>query len=62
MAKANRFPKTLFVKTETDSGTSYFVADAAEAALVEMGQKQKIAVYQLVEMHEIEGVAKSRKL
>lgn len=53
-----KFPKTLYVKSEKESSTEYFVADADAASLVEMGQKVKIASYQLIEVTEAEGVAK----
>jgi hypothetical protein len=52
-----KFPKTLFVKTEKDGGTEYFVADANAAGLVEMGDKIAIATYQLLEVRAAEGVA-----
>ena len=54
-------PKKLFVKIEKDSNTEYFIADADAASLVEMGQKIKIGVYQLVEITNAEGVAKLGK-
>lgn len=57
MAKQT-FPKTLFVKTEKDGSTSYFVADEDAASLVEMGESIKIATYQLIEIQSAEGVAK----
>lgn len=55
------FPKTLHVKVEKDSGTEYFVADANASTLVEMGEKIKIATYQLVETRTAEGVASLSK-
>jgi hypothetical protein len=59
MTKA--LPKTLFVKTEKDHGTEYFVADTSAHVLVEMGQRVKIGVYQLVEINNYEGVATKLK-
>ena len=59
MAKA--LPKTLYVKSEKDGSTEYFVADAEAAALVEMGQRIKIGVYKLVETNEAEGVASFKR-
>jgi hypothetical protein len=56
MAKA--LPKKLFVKVEKEGSTEYFVADADAANLIEMGEKIKIGVYQLVEVQTAEGVAK----
>lgn len=55
MAKA--LPKMLYVKTEKDGRTEYFVADNSPHVLVEMGEKVKIGVYQLVETNDYEGVA-----
>ena len=52
-----KLPKTLYVKIEKESSTEYFVADAEAAALVEMGQKIRIGVYELVETKTAEGVA-----
>lgn len=54
-------PKTIYVKTETAEGTKYLVADADAYSLVEMGQKIKLGVYKLVEVHDAEGVAKLTK-
>jgi hypothetical protein len=56
-----KFPKTLYVKSEKESSTEYFVADANPCWLVEMGQKIKIAKYQLVEVSEAEGIAQFKK-
>lgn len=55
---AKRFPKKLFVKVE-ESDPDFFVADDDTVGFVEVGQKVKVAVYQLVEIGEIEGVARS---
>lgn len=49
MAKA--FPKKLFVKVEGALGEEYFVADGDVYGLAEMGQKIRIATYQLVEVN-----------
>lgn len=56
-----KFPKTLYVKSEKEGNTQYFAADADAASLVDMGQKVKIASYQLIEVTEAEGVAKFNK-
>lgn len=56
-----KLPNTLYVKIEKDSGTEYFVADDEAAALVEMGQKIKIGVYELVETKTAQGVASFSK-
>ncbi len=58
---AKTFPKKLFVRIDKDSQTEYFTADADADCLVEMGDKKKIAVYQLVEVQVAEGVAKFSK-
>lgn len=52
-----KFPKKLFVKIE-DGGTGpeYFNPAEDVADLMEVGQKSKIAVYQLVEVGEAKGV------
>ena len=52
-----KFPKVLYVKTEKDSDTSYFVADGDASCLVEMGEKISIATYTLTEVRQAEGVA-----
>jgi len=58
VAKTKAFPETIYVKTESDSGNVYFVADDDPHSLVEMGEKIKIGIYQLVETQTAEGVAK----
>lgn len=52
-----QLPKKLFVKIERGD-SDYFVADTNVVALVQMGEKIKIGVYQLVEITQAEGVAK----
>lgn len=54
---AKRFPKQLFVKVQKDGNLEYFTADEDAYALVEMGEKIKVATYQLVEIQDAEGVA-----
>jgi hypothetical protein len=56
-----KFPTTLYVKTEKDGASTYFVADANAALLVEMGEKVTIAKYQLVETSEAQGIASFTK-
>lgn len=53
-----KFPKTLFVKAEKEGDSEYFVADVDAGSLVEMGDKIKVATYQLVEVQEAKGIAK----
>ena len=57
MAKKN-FPKMLYVKTEEDAGTKYFVADDSMEAIAEVGEKIHVALYQLVEVSNVELVVK----
>ena len=52
------FPKQIFVKIEKTDGEEYLVADANAFGLVEMGERIKVATYQLVEVQHAEGVAK----
>jgi len=59
MTKA--LPKIIYVKTEKINDAEYLVADAEAFALVEMGQKVRIGVYQLVETQTAEGIAKLTK-
>ena len=60
MKTREKFPKKLFVKMEHTDGESYFVADADVVGLVDVGEKRKIGIYQLVEIGEIEGVVHTR--
>lgn len=55
MAK-NRLPKRLYARIAKDGDVSYFIADDNPAALVEMGERIMIGIYQLVEMTSAEGV------
>lgn len=50
---AKKFPKTLYVKVEEDSGTSYFVADEDASILAERSEKVTVATYQLVRTDKI---------
>ena len=56
---AKKLPKTLYVKIEKDSSTSYFVADEDMYGLAEMGKKIKIGTYQLIEVTNAEVVLKT---
>lgn len=56
-----KFPKVLYVKSEKESSTEYFVADEEAAALVDMNDTIKLAKYQLVEVVEASGVAQFAK-
>jgi hypothetical protein len=56
-----RLPAKLFVKIETDSDTSYFVADSEIYSLVEKGEKIQIGTYQLVETTMAEAVVSTSK-
>lgn len=58
---ANTFPETIYVKSERDGATEYFVADDKAFNLVEMGERIKVATYKLVEIQTAEGVASFKK-
>lgn len=52
---AKKFPKTLYVKRESDGASSeFFIADEDREALAEKGSRLRIAVYELVEVQEVE--------
>lgn len=57
-----KLPKAIFVAIKMDGNEPYFIADNNECELVDMGEKQKIGVYKLVETREIEGVVKQKVL
>lgn len=62
---AKQFPKEMFVKIDadpTDKSLQWFLADDEMHGLVNMGGKEKIAVYKLVELREITGVVQHKKL
>lgn len=52
-----KFPKTLYVKIDSDADNEWFLADSFVSGLVTMGERTKIATYQLVEIGEAQGVA-----
>ena len=56
-----KFPKTLYVKRMKDGEADYFIADAVLWPLVEMGESETIATYQLTGVQECEGVVQTRK-
>lgn len=56
-----KLPKTLYVKIESDKDATYFVCEEDASGLVEMGQKIKIGVYELVETKNAEGIANFSK-
>lgn len=58
---AKKFPKNLYVKIEKDGSTEYFSADEMLWPLVEMGEKVKIATYQLVGVQEAQGVVETKR-
>ena len=55
-----KFPNTVFVKFE-DGGTGpdYLCASADIEGMVDVGSKQKVAIYRLESMVECEGVVKT---
>jgi hypothetical protein len=55
-------PKKLYVKVEQDGDISYFVADAAIDPLVEMNDRVKVGVYELVETYICTGEVKKKKI
>jgi predicted RNase H-like HicB family nuclease len=57
---AKKFPFRLFVKIEQPDDTPYFVAQDDLTGMVEVGETVKVAIYQLVEFGDIEGVIKTR--
>lgn len=57
---AKKFPKKLFVKiADGGTGPDYFEADDGVIGMVEVGEKSKIAIYQLVEVVTCEGLVKT---
>ncbi len=56
-----QLPKKLFVKVDGAKGEEYFVADSDIIGMVDVGQKEKIGVYQLVGITFAEGVVKVGK-
>lgn len=58
---AMAFPKQLFVKIDSDKDNEWFLADNNANGLVGMGDRVKIATYQLVEIRQATGVAQFAK-
>src|SRR5688572_28535292 len=58
---AKKFPKSLYVKRMKDGEAEYFICDAVLLPLVEMGESETIATYQLIGVQECEGVVETRK-
>jgi hypothetical protein len=58
-----KLEKTVYVKVEQGSGggADYLMADTDIDALVNMGEKIKVGIYQLVEIKTVEGVARFSK-
>lgn len=59
MAKA--FPKTLYVKRETEGDTGYFLADGDRDMFAVIGERERVAVYELKETQVIEGTVVTRE-
>lgn len=55
---AKKFPKTLFVRVKEDGGTDWFQSDENVVSLVEMGERVKIARYELKETITAESMVK----
>ena len=64
MPKIKSFPKTVTVKIEPDNTDDYLLASPGTdlESHAEMGQKTKVGLCSLVEVVEVEGVAKSRSI
>lgn len=54
-----KFPKTMFVKIgDGGTGPDYFVADEGLNGMVEVGETEKIAVYKLSHVEDVEGLVR----
>jgi hypothetical protein len=58
---AKTFPKKLFVKIEKESDDPYFLADETVLGMVDVGEKRKVAIYQLVEVIQCEGMVETSR-
>lgn len=57
---AKKFPKKLFVKIANGgTGPDYFEADDGVIGMVEVGEKSDIAIYELVDVVQCEGLVKT---
>ena len=56
-----KFPKNLYVKIDGHKGDEFFNATSELISLVTMGEKDKIATYQLVGIQEAEGVVETKR-
>lgn len=52
-----KFPKTIYVKPESDGSTEYMVPHEHAVDAAEMGKTIKVGVYKLVELQTVKGVA-----
>jgi hypothetical protein len=60
--KMPKYPKTLYVKTETEGSEPWLYASAKIAETARIGEKARVGVYKLVETIEVEGQVSTRKL
>lgn len=56
MSRRKQFPLTLYVKTEDDGDTFFFLADDTLTNFATVGEKAKVAVYTLERTGTIKGV------
>jgi len=58
-----KLPKTIYVKIVKEDKTEYFVADDSIRNLIlELGDKVKVGVYELIETIQAEGVLETKTL
>lgn len=65
MPKIKKFPKTISVKiSNADDNDDYLDANVGTDMIghAEMGQKIKVAIYELKEVREVEGVVSHRNI
>jgi hypothetical protein len=62
MAKAKAFPETIYVQDVVDGDLEYFNTQADPATFAEIGEKNRFAVYRLVETREVSVTINERKV
>lgn len=55
---AKNFPKKLFVKIDGEGEEAFFLAGDDMIGMCDVGERVKIAVYQLVQTDTVEGLVK----
>jgi hypothetical protein len=53
-----KFPKKLFVKVEQATPEDYFVAEEGIEGMCMVGERVKVAIYELVQVDTLEGLVK----